>query len=173
MNVRIISKNEQSLAQENAALRKKVTTLEEQLALLQEQFDWLKKQVFGRKTEQTSVIMDGGTQLSLFPDEKEQAVSVPEKMIVVPEHKRKAKRTHDEWMSNLPIKEERHEEEHPVCEKCGSPMTVIGKEKLYDEVVYQPAQIFVRRHYAEKYMCTDCVQESEYKADSYANERCS
>ena len=74
--------------------------LKEQLALLQEQFDWLKKQAFGRKTEQTSVIMDGSTQLSLFPDEKEQAVFAPEKTVTIPEHQRKARRTHDEWMKN-------------------------------------------------------------------------
>lgn len=171
MNVRISSKDEQSLAQENAALRNEVNNLKEQLALLQEQFDWLKKQVFGRKTEQTSVIMDGGTQLTLFPDEKEQAVSVPEKSIVVPEHQRKAKRTHDEWMKKLPVEEIVHKEENPVCDICGSPMTVIGKEKMYDEVVYQPAKIFIRRHYAEKYMCTDCVENSEIEADSYAIEK--
>ena len=41
MNVRISSKDEQSLAQENAALRNEVNNLKEQLALLQEQFDWL------------------------------------------------------------------------------------------------------------------------------------
>ena len=172
MNVHISSKDEQSPAQENAALRNEVNILKEQLALLQEQFDWLRKQVFGRKTEQTSVIMDDGTQLTLFPDEKEQAVSAPEKVVTVPEYQRKAKRTHDEWMKKLPVEEIVHKEENPICDICGSPMTVIGKEKLYDEVVYQPAQIFVRRHYVEKYMCTDCVQESENKADSYANERC-
>ena len=169
MNVRISSKENQSLAQENAALRNEVNILKEQLALLQEQFDWLKKQVFGRKTEQTSVIMDGGTQLSLFPDEKEQAVSVPEKMIVVPEHKRKAKHTHDEWMSNLPIKEERHEEEHPVCEKCGSEMVEIGEEKAYDELVFVPGEFYVRRHIVKKYKCTKCGQNPEndvnYKHD--------
>ena len=65
----------QNIVQANTALRNEVTILKEQLALLQEQYDWLKKQVFGRKSEQTSVIMDGGTQLSLFPEEKEQAVS--------------------------------------------------------------------------------------------------
>ena len=86
MNVRISSKDNQSLAQENAALQNEVNILKEQLALLQEQFDWLKKQVFGRKTEQTSVTMDGCTQLSLFPDKKEQAVSVHEKTVTVPEH---------------------------------------------------------------------------------------
>ena len=141
MNVRISSKDEQALAQENAALRNEVNNLKEQLALLQEQFDWLRKQVFGRKTEQTSVIMDGGTQLSLFPEEKEQAVSAPEKIVTVPEHQRKVKRTHEEWMSNLPIKEERHEEEHPVCEKCGSEMVEIGEEKVYDELVFDPPPV--------------------------------
>ena len=55
----------QNIVQANTALRNEVTVLKEQLALLQEQYDWLKKQVFGRKSEQTSVIMDGGTQLSL------------------------------------------------------------------------------------------------------------
>lgn len=166
MNVRISSKDEQSLAQENAALRNEVNNLKEQLALLQEQFDWLKKQVFGRKTEQTSVIMVGGTQLTLFPDEKEQAVSVTEKSIVVPEHQRKPKRTHKEWMSNLPIKEERHEEEHPVCEKCGSEMVEIGEEKVYDELVFVPGEFFVRRHIVKKYKCTKCGQEPENDAQN-------
>ena len=162
--MRISSKGEQPLAQENAALRNEVNNLKEQLALLQEQFDWLKKQVFGRKTEQTSVIMDGGTQLSLFSDEKEQAVSVPEKSIVVPEHQRKAKRTHKEWMDNLPIKEERHVEEHTVCEKCGSEMVEIGEEKAYDELVYVPGEFYVRRHIVKKYKCTKCGQDSKNDA---------
>lgn len=172
MNVRISSKDNQSLAQENAALQNEVNILKEQLALLQEQFDWLKKQVFGRKTEQTSVIMDGSTQLSLFPDEKEQAVSVHEKTVTVPEHQRKARRTHDAWMKKLPIVEIVHKEENPVCDIRGSPMNVIGKVKLYDELVYQPAQVYVRRHYAENYMCTNCVQDSENEADSYEIEKC-
>ena len=118
MNVRISSKDEQSPAQENAALRNEVNILKEQLALLQEQFDWLRKQVFGRKTEQTSVIMDDGTQLTLFPDEKEQAVSAPEKVVTVPEYQRKAKRTHDEWMKKLPVEEIVHKEENPICDIC-------------------------------------------------------
>lgn len=172
MNVRISSKDNQSLAQENSALQNENAILKEQLALLQEQFDWLKKQVFGRKTEQTSVIMDGCTQLSLFPDEKEQAVSVHEKTVTVPEHQRKARRTHDEWMKKLPIEEIVHKEENPVCDICGSPMNVIGKVKLYDELVYQPAQVYVRRHYAENYMCTNCVQNSENEAGSYEIEKC-
>ena len=42
MNVRISSKDEQSLAQENAALRNEVNNLKEQ-------FDWLKKTGFRQK----------------------------------------------------------------------------------------------------------------------------
>ena len=105
--------------------------------------------------------MDGGTQLSLFPEEKEQAVSVPENTITVPEHQRKSKRTHEEWTSSLPIKEVRHEEDHPVCEKCGAEMAEIGEEKAYDELVYVPGEFYVSRHIVKKYKCTKCGQEPE------------
>lgn len=67
MSERNTVNNDTTLAQENAALRNKVAVLEEQHSLMQEQFEWLKKQVFGRKTEQTSVIMGNDTQLSFFP----------------------------------------------------------------------------------------------------------
>ena len=93
----------QNIVQANTALQNEVTVLKEQLALLQEQYDWLKKQVFGRKSEQTSVIMDGGTQLSLIPEEKEQAVPSVEETVSVPAHQRKKKRTHEEWMSSLNV----------------------------------------------------------------------
>ena len=49
------------------------------------------------------------------------------------EHKRKKKRTHDDWMSDLPVQEVVHEEENPICEKCGSEMKGIGSNKAYDE----------------------------------------
>ena len=169
MNVRIASKEHQLLTQENAALRNENKCLKEQLADLQGQFDWLRKQVFGRTTEQTSVIMDGDTQLSLFPDENEQAVSVSEETVTVPSYQRKAKRTHDNWMNNVEIKIEPHAEEHPVCEKCGSEMEEIGEEKAYDELVYVPAKFFVRRHIVKKYKCKKCGQnparDAEYPDD--------
>ena len=151
----------QNIVQTNTALRNENAILKEQLALLQEQYDWLKKQVFGRKSEQTSVIMDGGTQLSLFPEEKEQAVPSVEETVSVPAHQRKKKRTHEEWMSSLPVEEIRHEEEQPVCEKCGSEMKEIGEEKVYDELVYTPAKFHVRRHIAKKYKCVNCGEHPE------------
>ena len=76
--------NDKTLAQENAALRNKVAVLEEQLSLVQEQLAWLKKQVFGRKTEQTSVIMGNDTQLSFFPVTDDKSSHVADKTIIVP-----------------------------------------------------------------------------------------
>ena len=64
-------------------------------------------------------------------------------------------------MSNLPIKEVRHEEEHPVCEKCGAEMVEIGEEKAYDELVYVPGEFYVRRHIAKTYKCPKCGQDPE------------
>ncbi len=156
----------QKLVADHAALQKENAILKEQLALMQEQFEWLKKQVFGRKTEQTSVVMDGGLQLSLFPEEKVQAVSAPEKIITVLGHKRKAKRTHDDWMSTLPIEEKRYEEENPVCDRCGAEMEEIGEEKVYDELVYTPAKFHIRRHIAKKYKCKKCGQNPEISTES-------
>lgn len=153
--------SELSMAQENAALRNENAILKEQLALVQQQYEWLKKQVFGRKSEQTSVIMEGGTQLALFPDEAAQDVPESEEAISVPGYKRKKKRTHDDWMSSLPIEEKRYEEEHPVCEKCGTEMKEVGEEKAYDELVYTPAKFHVRRHIVKKYKCLACGEKPE------------
>lgn len=83
----------------------------------------------------------------------EQAVSVPKKTITVPEYQQKAKCTHDEWMSNLPVREVWYEGNDPVCEKCGAEMKEIGEEKVYDEFVYVLGEFYVRRHIAKKYKC--------------------
>ena len=58
----------------------------------------------------------------------------------MPEHKRKKKRTHEDWMSELPVLEVLHKEEHPVCENCGAEMKEFDDEKAYDELVYIPAK---------------------------------
>ena len=75
---------------------------------------------------------------SMFGEE-EKTSSQKKETITVPEHKRKKKRTHDELMSSLPVKEEHHEIKHPVCEICGSEMVEIGDEKAYDELFFSTA----------------------------------
>ena len=163
----------EKLIADHAALQSENAVLKEELAQMQEQMAWLKKMMFGRKTEQSSVIMDNGTQLPLFPGMQTPAVKKAEETVTVPEHKRKKKRTHDDWMSALPVEEIEHKEEHPVCEKCGSEMEEIGKEKAYDELVYTPAQYRIRRHIVYTYKCPECGEKPEHDDDSAAEiERC-
>ena len=64
MSDKIGTQNNDSKDQIITALQTENELLKEQLALIQEQFEWLKKQVFGRKTEQTSVIMKAVQHLS-------------------------------------------------------------------------------------------------------------
>ncbi|MCR4643877.1 MAG: IS66 family transposase [Oscillospiraceae bacterium] len=158
--VKLVS-DHSALQDENNALRSKVSVLEEELVLVQEQLTWLKKQVFGRKTEQSSVIMDGGVQLSLFPNMPAEIEKKSEGTITIPEHKRKKKRAHDDWMSSLTIDEVEHKEEHPVCENCGAEMREIGKDKAYDELVYTPAKYHIRRHIVYTYKCPNCGENPE------------
>ena len=82
--------------------------------------------------------MDNGQQLTMFPEEQGQSAKSAEETVTVPEHKRKKKRTHDDWMSKLPVEEIEHKEEYPICENCGAEMKEIGKEKAYDELVFTP-----------------------------------
>ncbi len=151
----------EKLVADHAALQNENAVLKEELALAQEQLAWLKKQIFGRKTEQSAVIMDGGTQLPLFPGMQAQTASKPEETMTVPAHKRKKKRTHDDWMSTLPVEEIEHKDERPVCENCGTEMQEIGKEKAYDELVYTPAKYHIRRHIVYTYKCPDCGENPE------------
>ena len=69
-----------ALRNDYTELSAKYATLKEEFALMQQQMDWLRKQLFGRKTEQTSVIMEGGTQLSMFSDEKENKALLKNKL---------------------------------------------------------------------------------------------
>ena len=68
-------KENNELHTENAAFRTEISVLKEEMAVMQKQLDWFKRQIFGRKTEQSSVILEGGEQLSIFPkneNEKQQ-----------------------------------------------------------------------------------------------------
>ena len=151
----------EKLVADHAALQSENAVLKEELAQMQEQMAWLKKMMFGRKTEQSSVIMDNGMQLSLFPGMQASTVKKVEETVTVPEHKRKKKRTHDDWMSTLPVEEIEHKEEYPVCEICGAEMQEIGKDKAYDELVYTPAKYHIRRHIVFTYKCPNCGEAPE------------
>lgn len=98
-------------------------------------------------------------QFSFFPDEKVEEYT--EENIIITEHKRKKKRTHDDWMSGLEIEEIIHEVSDKICDHCGSEMKRIGVDKAYDELVYTPAKFHIRRHFAEAVKCPVCGENPE------------
>jgi hypothetical protein len=77
-----------------------------------------------------------------------------EKPVVVAEHTRKTKRTHDEMVGNLPVKEVLQQVEDRTCDKCGSELKTVGREFI--RLIFVPARLFVRKHYAEVVKCTRC-----------------
>ena len=50
--------SEQNMTSEIVSLRNENAVLREELALANQQLEWFRKQIFGRKTEQTSVVME-------------------------------------------------------------------------------------------------------------------
>ena len=143
-------------------LTNKTTALEEEVNDLRQQVANLKKLVYGQKSEKTEVILEIGDQMCLFDEAEENAdrkVREQEKEVIVSEHKRKSKRTHEETFEDLPVEEVIHEVEDKECPKCGEQMETIGKEFVRDELVYVPARLFVRKHYSEVVKCPACSED--------------
>ena len=152
------------MSKSNIEYENEITELKEENAELKRQLSVLKKMAFGSKSEKTKQIETNPEQISLFNEaETEQSVSAreEEKEIVVTGHSRKKKRTRDEIFKDLPVEEVIHEVEDKTCPECGTEMTVIGKEYLHEELVYVPAKIFRRKHYAEVVKCPDCGEYTE------------
>ena len=141
-----------------ASLEAENTDLKNENAELKEQLAWMKKQFFGQKSEKTEVVLpEKYEQTCLFDEaEAEAETTLKEETIAIKGHTRKAKRTHDEIMKELPVEEVVHKVEDTTCDNCGSEMTVIGKEFVRDEVVYVPAKMIRRKHYIEVMKCTHC-----------------
>lgn len=149
----------------NAALAV-IDSLNEEVANLEQQLAWFKKQIYGQKSEKTEVVLDKGEQIDLFNEaEAVAAVEPMEERVTVAAHTRKAKRTHKETFENLPTQEVLIEVEDKTCPKCGAEMETVGKEFVRDELVYVPAQMFVRKYFAEVVKCPNCGADESMDAD--------
>ena len=155
---------------ENTALHEENSALKDELSVLKERLAWFEKQVYGQKSEKSEVVLETAEQLPLF-DEAEQTADVnlknPEYIDV--KASKRVKRTRDEIYADLEVEEVVHEVEDKTCDKCGSEMVVIGKEKIRDELVYVRPHFYIRRHIAEVVKCTACgmdeARDNEYSDD--------
>ena len=103
---------------------------------LHQQIEYLTKKLFGTSSEKRKNI-DG--QLNLFDEAEQEADPTWEQElpddITVPEHKRKARRTHADLFKNVPSCDEiiSLPEEERNCPTCGTQMECIGKEFVRHE----------------------------------------
>ena len=131
---------------------------------LRQQIEYLTKKLFGTSSEKRKDI-EG--QLNLF-DEAEQEVDsswAPELPddIIVPAHKRKAKRTHAELFKNVPSCDEiiSLPDDERICPFCGTQLEYIGKEFVRHEFRFSPAKGKVVNIYRETYNCPECAVSEE------------
>lgn len=139
-------------------LTTEIAELTEENTLLKEQLAMYKKALYGQKSEKSTVINDG-VQLSFFNEAETEAdvdVKNAEKQITVPEHTRKAKRTHAEILASLPIEEVVTPLENKNCPECGTKLVAAGKDFVRDELVYVKARMYVRKIYVEVMKCPVC-----------------
>ena len=154
--------------QREAELLGQISALKSQLEETTRELANLKKMVYGQKSEKSEVILAKAEQIDLFNEAEENAnkeVRQREKDVIVPEHKRKSKRTHEETFENLPVEEVIHEVEDKACPECGEQMVTVGIEFIRDELVYVPARLFVRKHYAEVVKCPICGEDESLDAN--------
>ena len=130
--------------EKEAKYRTRISSLEEENADLRQQLAYLKKALYGQKSEKTEVIMENAEQLSMFNEAEEnteeKVIEKADKITVVT-HERKKHSTHKDSFENLETEEVIHEAEDKVCPECGSEMEVIGKEFVRDELVYHRTQL--------------------------------
>jgi Transposase IS66 family. len=52
-------------------------------------------------------------------------------------------------------------EAEKTCGVCGTKMQPGGKKYLYDELIYQPAKVYILRHFVETVCCPQCKTSGE------------
>ena len=169
-NTEAISKTKEELIAEIDTLRSEKEKWEREKEELERQIAFLKKTVFGSKSEKKILKQENSAQMSLFDEAENECrmeeVKAESETVTVPEHKRKKKRTHDEIMKELPEEEVVHTVDNTTCDICGNEMKPVGKEFVHDELVYIPAKLFRRRHFVQTVKCPCCGKNEENDAKS-------
>jgi transposase len=143
-----------SLQEENITLKKEISFLRESNHYLEEQLAWLKRQIFGQRSEKTVKTVDQ-SQLFLEGFEPIQP-SEPEKKQTVPAHERKKPTRNGKDTITLPpdLPVERIvidiPEEEKTCQETGLPLVKIGEEVTL-KLAHKPGSYFLKEIVRPKY----------------------
>lgn len=157
---------------------KSIAELEHEISMLKAENDDLKLKLermneillnmqrarFGQSSEKQKYVSPD--QLSVFNEaESEQDSKAPEpdkKTIIVPEHKRKKKRTLDEKIAELPSEDVIIDlpDDKKNCSVCGKPLRIMGKKFLHREIQTTKRSIKLVNYYAYTYTCDNCEKKN-------------
>ena len=138
-------------------LQQMVLTLLGQIDDLQGQLYYLKRQLFGKKSEKLSVdqrllFENLYNQIEERIEEQKQAKSEPAPKSRNQNHN--GRRPLPQDLPREPIEIEPAEEDL-VCDTCGSEKSRIGEE-VTEKLEYKPASFYVKRYVRSKYACKHC-----------------
>ena len=147
-------------------LRKLLKESAEREEALKQQIEYLTKKLFGTSSEKRAHESDG--QLSLFDEVEQEAdpaipePEYPDVLDVSPKTRRSRSKKAD-MIRGIRIKEviETLSAEEKICSVCGTEMKPGGTKYLYDELIYEPAKVYILRHMAETVYCPQCKTDSE------------
>ena len=144
-----------------ASLQETVQSLKEENSLLMEENKYLKRKLFGPKSEKASSV--SSQQLSFFDEaEKECEKELLEEITYTrskARHKGEIKLKLDELDHVKELYDV--EEKDRVCDLCGSKLYKVGEELIRQEVVYEPAKLYVRDIYRNTYECRKCRKKGK------------
>lgn len=150
------------LRNQNIELKNQNLELNAKLKYYEEQLKLNKKRMFGSSSEKTE---EGYEQINLFneAEAERQPINIEPTIeeVIVPEHKRKKKRSRKDLIENLPVETIEYEltEAEKICKICETPMHVMSKE-VRKELVIIPAQVKVVEHISYVYACRSCEKNA-------------
>ena len=148
------------------SMKNRITALEEENVHLKEQITYLRKYIFGRKTEKTAAVFDG--QLSLFNEaEQETRKNVAEVQTVKEHTRKKYPGQKKELLENLPHEKKVFtlEENERICKRCGDKLVPMGEEFIRSELEYIPAKIKVIDLYRQTFECRNCRKNEHFSIE--------
>jgi transposase len=153
-------------AAEVESLRSRNQHLEGELRQVREQLEWLKRQMFGNRSEKLPPQLPGTTSPDLFGNDV--PASAPS-TVTVPAHERKgapkAGHGREALPEGLPVEEILLDvsDEEKLCGGCGTELVRIG-EDVREELHIVSPRFVVRRYVRPKYVCRVCTERGVTQA---------
>ncbi|MGL4820506.1 MAG: IS66 family transposase [Bacilli bacterium] len=140
-----------------------------QIKLLNEQIQFLKKALYGAKSEKSKYTAPDG-QCSLFDNdpffsepENEEINTTTE--YIVSSKKKTPKKRNDSFVEGLEVKEVHHYPEKTHCECCDTAMSDVGNTVVREEAEFVPAKMIRIQHIEHAFECKKCKSDTHKKAN--------